>query len=245
METNCRKMAHYHRAWIEYVDHELLVDRFHVTHHGRCTVLFNKDAFFSDVEVKSIYLHDTRRELPDEAMEGDSGWVLQAMLSRASFRRQRLSDQETFTVLSLHINTVYAKKRDVKKKVILTNRVIIHQENVDLVAVDFNGAAWLCVNRNNISTIEEAFADCAMPRPPGRTWIDSGQLGLTFVGSLNRMNPIGTGKYGFMVLSPYTVMYWACARPIKAATTTHGSTSTLSGGMTYSPNVRNMIKGSS
>ena len=26
---------------IEYVDHELLVDRFHVTHYGGCAVLFN------------------------------------------------------------------------------------------------------------------------------------------------------------------------------------------------------------
>ena len=42
-------------------------------------------------------------------------------------------------------------------------------ENVDLVAGDFNGAAWRCGNRNIISTIEEAFADCALPMPPGPT----------------------------------------------------------------------------
>ena len=39
-------------------------------------------------------------------------------------------------------------------------------EHVDLVAGDFNGTAWRCSNRNNISTIEEAFADCALPTPP-------------------------------------------------------------------------------
>ena len=55
-------------------------------------------------------------------------------------------------------------------------------EKVDLVAGDFNGAAWRCDNRNNISTIEEAFADCALPTPPCPTpvvgtWIDSEQLG--------------------------------------------------------------------
>ena len=38
-------------------------------------MLFNKDTFFADVKVKSIDLHDTRRGLPDEVMEGDSGWV--------------------------------------------------------------------------------------------------------------------------------------------------------------------------
>ena len=76
---------------IEYVDHELLPNRFHVTHHGGCAVLFNKDTFFPDVKVKSIYLHDTRRENPDKVMEGDQGWVLQGVLSRASFRRPPLS----------------------------------------------------------------------------------------------------------------------------------------------------------
>ena len=69
-------------------------NRFHVTHYGRCAVLFNKDTFFSNIKVKSIYLHDTRRELPDKVMEGDSGWVLQGVLSRASFRRQPLSGQK-------------------------------------------------------------------------------------------------------------------------------------------------------
>ena len=34
---------------IEYVDHELLTNRYHVTHYGGCAVLFNKDTFFPDV----------------------------------------------------------------------------------------------------------------------------------------------------------------------------------------------------
>ena len=102
-------------------------------------------------------------------MEGDSGWVLQGVLSRASFRRQPRSGQKTFTVLSLHINNVSAKKRGIGKKLILTIRAVMLDENVDLVAGDFNGAAWRCDNRNNISTIEEAFADCALPMPPGPT----------------------------------------------------------------------------
>ena len=76
----------------------------------------------------------------------------------ASFRRQPLSGQKTFTVLSLHIS----------KKLILTRAVML-DEKVDLVAGDFNGAAWRCDNRNTISTIEEAFADCALPMPPSPT----------------------------------------------------------------------------
>ena len=148
------------------VDHELLPNKFHVTHCGGCAVLFNKDTFFPDVKVKSIYLHDSRRELPEKVMEGDSGWVLQGVLSRASFRRQPLNDQKTFTVLSLPISNVYAKKRGIGKKLILTIRAVMLKENVDLVAGDFNGGAWRRDNRNNISIIEEAFADCALPMPP-------------------------------------------------------------------------------
>ena len=33
---------------IEYVDQELLTNRFHVTHNGGCAVLFNKDTFLPD-----------------------------------------------------------------------------------------------------------------------------------------------------------------------------------------------------
>ena len=37
------------------------------------------------------------------------------------------------------------------------------------MAGDFNSAAWPCDIRNNISTIEDAFADSALPMPPGPT----------------------------------------------------------------------------
>ena len=60
-------------------------------------------------------------------------------------------------------------------------------------------------------------------------------IGLTCVGSLNRLNPTDSGSYGFMVLSLFLAMSWACARMIKAATTKHGSASTLSGGMIIQP----------
>ena len=59
------------------------------------------------------------------------------------------------------------QKRGIGKKLILTIRAVMLGEHVDLVAGDFNGAAWRCNNRNNISTIEEAFADCALSTPPG------------------------------------------------------------------------------
>ena len=77
---------------------------------GGCAVSFNKDTFPDD-KVKSIYLHDTRRKMPHKVTGGDSGWVLQGVLSRASFRRQLLSGQKTFTVLSLHVCNIYAKRQ--------------------------------------------------------------------------------------------------------------------------------------
>ena len=49
-----------------------------------------------------------------------------------------------------------------------SSSIMISQE-VDLVAGDFNGTAWRCRRRDNLSTIDEAFSDCALPTPPGPT----------------------------------------------------------------------------
>ena len=44
------------------------------------------------------------------------------------------------------------------------------EEHVDVVAGGFNGAAWRRdTSANSISNMEEAFADCALPMPPGPT----------------------------------------------------------------------------
>ena len=82
-------------------------------------------------------------------------------------------------------------------------------EKVDLVAGDFNGAAWRCDNKNNNSTIEE------VPTAPCRCLSASrrcGDLdrfwatGLTFAGSLNLLIPIGTGKFGLMFSIPHEAL---------------------------------------
>ena len=84
---------------------------------------------------------------------------MQGVLSRASFRRSPVSGQKYFTALSLHISNIYAKKKGIAKKLILTFRAIMISQEVDLVAGDFNGTAWRCSNRDNISTIDGAFTD--------------------------------------------------------------------------------------
>ena len=141
----------------DYFDHELLTNRFHVTHYAGCAVLLNKDIF---------YLHDTRRDLPAQVMEGEQGWVMQGVLSRASYRRSQRA--EVLSVLSLCISaTFYAKKKGIAKKLILILRAIMITQEVDLVAGDVNGTAWRCRSRDNFSTIDEVFSDCALSTPPG------------------------------------------------------------------------------
>ena len=54
--------------------------------NGCCAILFNKDNFYPDISVKSIYIHDTRRCVQDQNVEEEQGWVLQGVLSRATFR---------------------------------------------------------------------------------------------------------------------------------------------------------------
>ena len=132
-----------------------------------CAILFNKDTFYPDISVKSIYLHDTTRGVQDHIVEGEHGWVLQGVLSRASIRRAAARGQKAFTVLSLHINKVFAKKRGIAKKIIQTVRALMICQDIDLVAGDFNGNAWRCRSRDNLSTIDEEFSDCALPTPLG------------------------------------------------------------------------------
>ena len=113
-------------------------------------------------------------------------------LSRASFRRPPLSGQETFTVWSLHISNINGKKR---------GPAILIGQQIDAVAGDFNRTAGRCSNRDNISTIDEAFADSALPtfqhRPePGgsRNPQMSAQLFRIDPGSLNGAGPGGVGN---------------------------------------------------
>ena len=40
-------------------------------------------------------------------------------------------------------------------------------QDIDLVASDFNGEAWRCRSRDNLSSMDESFADCALPTPLG------------------------------------------------------------------------------
>ena len=100
-------------------------------------------------------------------LKGEHGWVCKAFCHVPFFRRAAASGQKVFTVLSLYISNIYAKKKGIAKKIIQTLRAIFISQDVDLVAGDFNGTAWRCRGRDKISTIDEVFSDCVLPTPPG------------------------------------------------------------------------------
>ena len=114
--------------------------------------------------------YDIRGCQQDDVMEGESGWVLQGAISRASFRWQLVSGPKSFTVTALHINSNCSKKRGIGKKLLLTFRAVMIEELVDLVAGHFNVVAW-CRSyghgRQPRSIIEGADTDTDLPMPPG------------------------------------------------------------------------------
>ena len=104
--------------------------------------LIQQSTFLSDVRVNSVYIHDTRTGHQQVVKEGQPGWVLQTVFSRASFRRITRNGKSYSTMMSLHINNQYAKKRGIAKNLLLAVRAAMHQEQVDMVASDFHGATW-------------------------------------------------------------------------------------------------------
>ena len=126
------------------------------------------------------------------------------LLSRASFRWAAVSGQKFFTVLSLHISNVYAKKKGIAKKLIQTLRASLISQEVDLVAGDFNGTAWRCRSRDNLSTIDEVFSDCALPTPQTSVVFSSPLAPFPFLDRLlvfDQMIKVATMRRGFICTS--------------------------------------------
>ena len=65
--------------------------------------------------------------------------------------------QPAAAVVPLHVKNTYAKKRGIAKKMIQAVRALMISQDTDLVGGDFNGAAWRCCSRDNLSSIDEAF----------------------------------------------------------------------------------------
>ena len=90
------------------------------------------------VRISSVYIHDTKKKGNSKLQRKDeSSWVLLAVVSRAAFRRVPPYGKPHFTVMSLHINNHYAKRRAIEKNVLFANRTVMCQEQIDMVAGDF------------------------------------------------------------------------------------------------------------
>ena len=101
------------------------------THFAGCVVLFNKDTFHSDIQVNSVYIHDTNGQ-QQVAKEDQSGRVPQVVISCASFRRISPNGKSYSAIMSLHINNQHAEKRVTGKNLLLTVRTVMRQEQVDM-----------------------------------------------------------------------------------------------------------------
>ena len=101
--------------------------------------------------------------------EGQSAWVIPAVISRASFWRILRNGKSYFTMMSLHINSQYAEIRGISKNLSLSVRTQNESRTGDKVAGDFHGAAWRRRSGNDQrrdSTVQEAFANCPIPHDP-------------------------------------------------------------------------------
>ena len=152
--------------------------------------------------------------------------MLQAVVSRAAFRRVPPSGEPYFTVMSLHINNHYAERRAIEKHVLFAVRVVLCQEQVDMVAGDFNGAAWRKKNGHDQQrdrTIEEVFANTNIPIPHGssplRVQETFQENGPTYVDSSSRRTLTVSGRYVGTAHSKSIAMLSAVDPPTKVATT--------------------------
>ena len=159
-------------------------------------ILFNKDTFYSDISVTSIYLHDTRRGVQgDQVNEGEEEWVF----TRCSFTCLFLSSWpvDRSSLMSLHYQQhLHQEERHHLKLIHILCAIMISQE-VDLVAGDFNGTAWRCRSRDNLSTIDEAFADCALPTPtaPHRCGDPDPSIPNSWADVCGFLNPPGSQRF--------------------------------------------------
>ena len=222
---------------IEYLQHGCLMNHLYVTHFAGCAVFFffYKDTFHSDIIVKSMYLHDNRNGVHQVVREGQSGWVPEAVISRASFRKTPRNGKSYFTRRSLCINNASAKERGIEKNLLPTVRNVMYQQQVDLVAGDLNGAAWRrqsCSDSRFTSSIEESFVNTKLPLPPGSTtlWEPGGVPG-EWSDVCGFFKPLGC-EHEWQVRmhepSPSLTAHWVSRKRIKVEIMKFGSTSSTS-----------------
>ena len=91
-------------------------------------------------------------------------------MTKARFRWIPRRGKSSFTMMSLHCDNAVAKKRSVALNALLAVRPAITQEDVDMVAGDFNGATWRRKSgpeQQYDRTPEEASTNAKLLVPPG------------------------------------------------------------------------------
>ena len=137
--------------------------------------------------------------------------------------------------MALYVQHHFAKKRGIGRNLLVAVRFVKVQEQVGMVAGDFNCAGWRRQSGSDTRStgiIEEAFANTSLPIPPGPHRCGSQDAcqasGLTFVSSQNRRGPRGSGRFVCMELSQSLSACRASGAKIRVATTKFGSTSSTS-----------------
>ena len=125
------------------------------------------------------------------------------VVSRALFRRTPGNCISYFTMMSLHCQNAVAKKRSIAWNILLAVCTVLLQEEIDMVAGDFNGASWRRVSglgQQFDSTLEEAFKNAQLAVPPRFTplWGAGGipREWMTHVGLSSRPGLDRNGLFG-------------------------------------------------
>ena len=119
---------------------------------------------------REIYLHEKRNgqhQVVKEGM-GTTSRHLRCFDPEDTAKRQ----VPFYHDVAPHQRHICQKKRGIAKNLLLAVRTVMHQQQVDLVAGDFNGAAWRRQSggdARSFSSIEEAFVNTSLPLPPGAT----------------------------------------------------------------------------
>ena len=87
-----------------------------IAHKSLSAIKFSKDTVHHNIKVSSIY--DTGSGQHQFANERQWGGALQAVISRASYRRVPRNGESSSTMLSLHTNYQFVRKRGIGKKLL-------------------------------------------------------------------------------------------------------------------------------
>ena len=205
----------------EYVDHDILTSGFHVTHYAGCAIFFNKDTFYPNIDVKSIYLHDTRRDLPHQVLEGEQGWSCKVFFHVPHFVDHQPADRSRLQCCH-YISTTFTPRRKASPR---------SSSSLFVLSWFLNTLTWLQVismvlcgdaaaeTTSVLLTKPLLTAPCQRHRVPHHCGVldQFRTTGQTSVDFFNHQAPIDIGRCACMVHSPYHEELSACDQLIKVS----------------------------